>query len=138
MFAARVLRSLRGECQKVAATSRRDAAMKTNRQVSFLTDRDFDSEVVEKHGPALVVFGAIWCGGSHILDPVIEDLSAEPTDRIHIWRVDADQNPELVGRYGIVKLPTLLFFKDGRVVDHLVGAVSKRDLVGRIQSIFRS
>ena len=89
------------------------------------TDQTFESEVLESPGLSLVDFWAEWCGPCKALSPTIERLASEHAGRLNVFKLDVDANPETPARYGIRGIPTVLFFKDGRLVDQLVGAHPK-------------
>lgn len=78
--------------------------------------------------PVVVEFTTDWCGMSHILAPMIQEM-ADAFTAIHFYRVNMDAYPELAGEYGVRRIPTLLFFKNGHPVDAIVGAVSKKTLL---------
>ena len=91
-------------------------------------------EIVERHeGLVLVDFGADWCGPCRAIAPVVEQLAVEYEGRARIAKLDVDANPKTAMRFGVRSLPTLLFFKDGTVIDTVVGAVPKAVLERKLQ-----
>jgi len=103
------------------------------RSVVELNDRNFAELVERSSGVAMVDFGADWCGPCRMMAPIVERLATEYQDRIIIGALDVDANPEVSARLGIRNLPTFLFFRDGKLVDGLVGAVPERVLSAKIQ-----
>ncbi len=97
-------------------------------KVLEFTDANFDTEVLQAEGPVLVDFWATWCAPCKALTPVIDDLAAEFDGKAKIGKVNVDENPETPGKYGVRGIPTLVLFKDGKVIDQLVGAVPKSQL----------
>jgi thioredoxin 1 len=89
------------------------------------TDGSFEKDVLQAPGLSLVDFWADWCGPCKALAPTIDELAREESGRLNVVKLDVDANPETAARYGIRGIPTLLFFKDGKLVDQLVGAHSK-------------
>jgi thioredoxin 1 len=94
-----------------------------------LTDATFDEEVGGSSLPVLVDFTAGWCPPCHALAPVLAEVADEHADRLRVVSVDIDQQPELARRFGIMSFPTLLLFRDGVVVNRLVGARGKARLL---------
>ena len=97
-----------------------------------VTDATFVHEVEHHAGLAVVDFGADWCPPCRVIAPVVAALAEEYAGRAKVLALDVDANPETASRYGVRSLPTLLFFKDGRVVDTIVGAVPRSTLEQRI------
>jgi len=97
-----------------------------------LSDQEFDA-FVEKNPLVVVDFWAEWCGPCKALDPIVKDLAAKYDGKVTFAKVDADANPTKIRAYGIMGIPTLLFFKGGRLVDTIVGAVPKAKLEAVIQ-----
>ena len=97
-----------------------------------LTDQNFQEEVLNSGEPVLVDFWAAWCGPCRIIAPVIEELAGEFEGRAKIAKMDVDENPQIPMNFGIRSIPTLLFFKDGKVVDQLVGAAPKKMLAEKL------
>ncbi|CAM3046869.1 thioredoxin [Paenibacillus sediminis] len=92
-----------------------------------VTDQTFTSEV-EGSGTVVVDFWAPWCGPCKMLAPILEDLATEVGDSVKIAKVNVDDNPESASRFGVMSIPTLIFFKDGQPVDKVVGVNSKETL----------
>lgn len=102
-----------------------------------LTDENFHCEVLERPKLALVVFSADWCGSCHIMAPVLEGLASHFQGQVKMGELDIDLNPRVTARYDIRSTPTLLFFKDGRVVDEVVGVAPKRVLAEKLHNLLR-
>ncbi len=81
-----------------------------NESVNYVSTEDFDTEVLSSELPVLVVFTAEWCGPCKILDPVIESLLPELSERARVFKVDTDESPEISSRYEVSRLPTIIFF----------------------------
>ena len=94
-----------------------------------ITDANFEELVTKSDKPVLVDFWAEWCGPCKAIGPIIEELSKEYEGKAVIGKVDVDTNPETAMKYGIRNIPTILFFKNGQVVDKLLGAMPKANLV---------
>lgn len=92
------------------------------------TDDNFDSEVLQAQEPVLVDFWASWCAPCKAIGPVIEELAGEYDGKIKVAKVNVDENPAIPGNYGVRGIPTIMLFKNGEVVDQLVGAVPKNQL----------
>ncbi len=91
---------------------------------------------IESGKPAMVDFWAVWCGPCRMVGPVVEELATEYQGKAVIGKVDVDTNQEVAAKYGIRNIPTILFFKDGEVVDKVVGVVPKEQLVEKIKRDF--
>lgn len=100
----------------------------------IMLDRsNFDQEVMSEKGLVLVDFYAEWCMPCRMLSPILEELSEE-IDELKVVKVDTDENQELAERFGIMSIPTLVFVKDGKIVDTLVGMRPKEDLELAVKS----
>src|SRR5262245_13752418 len=102
-----------------------------------LTETTFDEAVVAAQGPMLVDFWAPWCGPCRAIAPVLDEIARERAGTATIAKVNVDEQPSLAGRFGVRSIPTLLFVKDGKVVDTLVGAVPKPAILERLDSLTR-
>jgi thioredoxin 1 len=109
--------------------------MATNAKYVTLTDSNFKDEVLQSDQPVLVDFWAAWCGPCRMIAPIIEELASEFEGRAKIAKLDVDHNPRVAMQFGVRSIPTLLFFKDGQVVDQLIGASSKRVLADKLGSL---
>ena len=101
-----------------------------------LTKSNFDSEIVNAGQPAIVDFWATWCMPCRIIAPVVEELATEYADKIKIGKVDIDKEGDVAGKFGVMSIPSLLFFKGGKVVETIVGAVPKEHIIEKIKSAF--
>lgn len=90
------------------------------------TDTNFKSEVLEASGPVLVDFWAPWCGPCRMLTPTIEQLATDYSGRVKIGKVNTDDNQQTAAEYRITSIPTVMLFKDGQLVDKVVGAPPKQ------------
>ena len=92
------------------------------------TDDNFDSEVINSATPVLVDFWATWCAPCKAIAPTIDALADSFNGKVKIGKVNVDDNPGIPGQFGVRGIPTLILFKDGKVVDQLVGAIPKNQL----------
>jgi thioredoxin 1 len=106
--------------------------MSTN--VSSIGAVDFDSEVVKSDKLVVVDFWAEWCGPCKMIAPLLDEIARELTDKVKIVKVNVETEPQIAQQYGIYNIPTLLFFKDGKVLEQVVGTVAKKVLVEKINS----
>jgi thioredoxin 1 len=94
-----------------------------NNSVQPLKQADFEHSVLESKAPTVVDFYADWCGPCKVVSPVIESLSQEYNGRVSFVKVDTDANQNLAMRYNIMSIPTVIIFRDGKIVDKIIGAV---------------
>jgi thioredoxin 1 len=99
-----------------------------------ITDATFDG-VVTSERPVVIDFWAPWCGPCRVIAPVLEEIARELGDQVTIGKVNVDEHPALASRFGIQSIPQLLFFKDGAEKDRVVGAVPKREILKRLESL---
>ena len=100
-----------------------------------IEDSSFETEILQADKPALVDFWAPWCGPCKAIGPVINDLANTFGDRIKFTKCNVDDNPVTPGKYGIKAIPTLIFFKDGQVVEQITGMVAKSKLEEAINKL---
>jgi thioredoxin 1 len=98
-----------------------------------LTERDFQSEVLNSEGVVLVDFWAPWCGPCRMVAPVLEQLGQEYGNSLKIGKVNIDENPGIAAQYGVMSIPTMIVFKDGRKVEQFVGAMPKPALKSKLE-----
>jgi thioredoxin 1 len=99
-----------------------------------ITDANLQSEILDADKLAILDFGATWCQPCKRLDPIMEELADELEGKAVIGHCDVAQAPEAAKRYGVMAVPTVIFFKDGNDVDRFVGLQSKEQIAGKIQS----
>jgi thioredoxin 1 len=100
-----------------------------------VTDEDFDEIILQSDLPALVDLWAEWCGPCHMIAPSVQDLAAEYEGRAIIAKLNVDENPTTAGRFGIMGIPTLLYFKAGKEVDRQVGVAGYPQLASKLEKL---
>ncbi len=100
-----------------------------------LTDSNFKEKVLDTEGVAVVDFWAEWCGPCRMIGPIIEEMAKDYDGKALIAKVDVDSNPEISLKYGVRSIPTVLYLKNGEIVDKQVGATSKQVLSGKLDAI---
>lgn len=98
-------------------------------------DQNFDEIVVKSGKPVMVDFWAEWCGPCRMIAPIVEEISKEYADRVVVAKCDVDNSPGVAAKYGIRNIPTVLFFKDGKVADKQVGAVPKNNFLTKLNAL---
>ena len=105
----------------------------------IITDQTFEREVLSARGtPVLVDCWAPWCGPCRMIAPVLDQLAAESQGRYRIAKLNVDENPQTASRFQIASIPTMLIFKDGKLIDRLVGAQPKQAIAERLRLASRS
>lgn len=100
-----------------------------------LNQATFDTTLQQTAGPVLVDFWAGWCGPCKMLAPVLDEVAAEQSGKATVAKVNVDESPELAGRFNIQSIPTLLYFKDGKLRDQSVGVVSKKVITTKLAAL---
>src|SRR6202022_4915111 len=106
--------------------------------IKHVTDQDFEKLVLQAGKPAFVDFWAPWCGPCRIIGPIVEELAPSYQDRAVITKMNVDDNPEVAQKYGVTSIPTLMMFKDGKLVDRMVGAMPKGERKKLIERTLKS
>ncbi|MEU8799141.1 thioredoxin [Spirillospora sp. NPDC048819] len=101
-----------------------------------LTTENFDERVLRAGTPVLVEFWADWCPPCKMIAPILEEIEAEHGDRLTVAKLNGDDHPEIVARYGVMGFPTLNLYRDGEVVRQIVGAKPKRRLLADLDGLF--
>lgn len=104
-------------------------------QPIHITDNEFQSKVLDSGTPVVVDFWAPWCGPCRMVAPILDELGSEYGDKLVIAKVNTDENPQWAMKYGIQSIPTMLFVKDGEIVDRIIGAHPKPSIQQRVDSM---
>ena len=102
-----------------------------------LNDGNFEGEVLKSDLPVLVDFWAPWCGPCKMVGPIVEQIAQEYEGKLKVGKLNVDENNQTAGQYGIMSIPSVLFFKQGKMVDQIVGAVPKQQFVEKIDKIVK-
>ena len=100
---------------------------------TVITGANFDTEVLQSPVPVLLDFWAPWCGPCRMISPLIEELADEYATRLKVGKVNVDEETDLASHHGIASIPTLIVYKDGKVANQVIGALSKKN----IEALFR-
>jgi thioredoxin 1 len=101
--------------------------------VIAVTDADFETQVEKNDGLTIVDFWATWCGPCRMIAPILEQLATEYEGKVKVTKLDVDANIKTGSRFNVRSIPTLLFFKDGKVVEQIIGAVPKTQIESKLQ-----
>ena len=99
------------------------------------TDANFQQDVLQSDKPVLVDCWAVWCGPCRMVAPIVEELAGEYEGRAKVGKLDVDGNNATAARYGIRSIPTLLFFKGGKLADQIIGAVPRKAIVEKLDAL---
>jgi thioredoxin 1 len=103
-----------------------------------VTESTWDQEVLNSELPVMVDFWAEWCGPCKMIAPAVHDLAVEYTGKINVAKLDVDNNPTIAMKYGVRSIPALIFFKEGKPVDQIIGALPKGALKRKIDAVLAS
>ncbi len=103
--------------------------------VMEVSDATFDQEVLHSEQPVLVDFWAVWCGPCRAIAPMVDSVATAYTGKLKVAKMNVDENSATPSRYGIRGIPTLLFFKDGKVADQVVGYVPQNVIEEKVQRL---
>ncbi len=109
--------------------------MATESNYVTLTEQNFRKEVLESSKPVLVDFWASWCGPCQMIAPVIEQLATDFDGKVTVAKLDVDEEPRLASHFGIRAIPSILFFKNGKIVHQVVGAAPKGTLASKLEAL---
>ena len=98
----------------------------------------WETEVGKANGLVLVDFWAVWCGPCQMVAPLVEELATEYDGKLKVLKLNTDENPDIAGKYGIMSIPTLLFFRNGQPVEKVIGAVPKRLLKEAVDNLLKT
>lgn len=99
----------------------------------IVTDDNFEQEVLRAEGLVMVDFWAAWCGPCRMIAPIVEALARDYAGQVKVAKLDVDANPRTMTQFNVRSIPELLFFENGKLIDHVVGAVSRAALEQRLQ-----
>ena len=101
-----------------------------------VTDDSFETEILKADKPSLVDFWATWCGPCRALGPIIEEIAEQFQDKVKVAKLNIDENPKITTQYGVMSIPTLILYKDGKPLERLVGLVPKERLEEFVKKAF--
>ena len=108
--------------------------MATSETITEITDANFVDEIEKGEGLHMIDFWAVWCGPCRLVAPIVDELAGEYHDKgLKVGKLDVDSNPQTTARFRVMSIPSILFFKDGELVDQVVGAVPKPHLEEKIK-----
>jgi len=109
--------------------------LKQEKMAIEITDANFEELVMKSDKPVIVDFWAEWCGPCRMVGPIVQEIGQDYEGRVVVGKLDVDSNPGVSVKFGIRNIPTILYFKNGEVVDKQVGAVPKQILVNKLEAL---
>lgn len=106
--------------------------------LTTFTDANFEQEVMNSDIPVLVDLWAVWCAPCKMIEPSVKEISEDFTGKLKVGKLNIDENPKTATKYGIRSIPTLLFFDNGELKDQIVGALPKKKILDKVESILKS
>lgn len=106
-------------------------------QTIEFTDSNFEDEVLKSDKPCLVDFWAEWCGPCRMVGPIVEEIAKDYAEKLKVGKLNVDQNSQTAVKYGIMSIPSLLIFDQGKVVEQIVGAAPKKQFIEKIEKIVK-
>jgi len=103
-----------------------------------LNESNFENEVKKSNVPVMIDFWAAWCGPCRMIAPFVEEASTTYDGKLKVGKIDVDNNQKIASEYAIMSIPAVLFFKNGQVVDQVIGAVPKKALFNKIEKVLAS
>lgn len=100
-----------------------------------ITDDNFENEVIKSDKPVLIDFWAVWCGPCKLIAPIVEELAVEYDGKVKLGKLDVDSNQQTSIKFGVRSIPTLLLFKDGKLKETIIGAVPKKAIVDKLNTV---
>lgn len=100
-----------------------------------VTDATFEKEVLQSEIPVVVDFWAVWCGPCKAVAPIMEEIATNYEGKIKVAKVDVDHNPQVAVKYGIRSIPTTMFFKNGQIANHIIGAYPRAHFIDKVESV---
>jgi len=100
-----------------------------------VSDKDFEQKVIKSNVPVLIDFWAPWCVPCRTVAPIVEKLSKKYDSKLNFFKINIEDNPKTPARYNVMSIPALMLFKNGKVMDTIVGAVPERSLISKIDGI---
>ena len=101
-------------------------------EVKYVTETDFQNEVLDEDKPVLVDFTAVWCQPCKMVDPIVKQLAQDWEGKVKVVKLDADANPNILMQYGVLGIPTLMLFRRGQVKERLTGYQPKDKLLSKL------